>query len=111
MPTAEPVPDVPSVPTAPVSRRPRVVLFGRAACHLCAAARAVVAAVCAESDEPWDEVDIDAGGRAPDGRPLADIYGELVPVVEVDGVRVGYWQIDADRLKDAITTRRGPGTP
>lgn len=108
MPTTDSAPDVPA---APVSRRARVVLFGRGGCHLCEAARAVVAAVCAESGEPWDEVDIDAGGRAPDGRPLADVHGELVPVVEVDGVRVGYWQIDADRLQDAITALHGRRTP
>jgi hypothetical protein len=67
-------------------------------------ARALVAAVAAEHGATWAEVDVDAGGLTPDGRSLADAYGELVPVVEVDGARVGYWQIDAARLREALIT-------
>ena len=82
----------------------RVVLFGRPDCHLCDVARELVAQVCDESGERWIEVDIDApdasdpagGGSAPDA------YGDLVPVVEVDGVRQGYWRIDAKRLRQAL---------
>ena len=85
---------------------PRVVLYGRAGCHLCVAARDVVQEVTAAHGERWVEVDVDAGGTAPDGRPLAEAYGELLPVVEVDGVRVGYWQIDPLRLGDALTGAR-----
>lgn len=92
------------MPTTPPAAR--VVLFARAGCHLCAAAREVVRQVTAAHDEPWVEVDVDAGGTAPDGRALADAYGELLPVVEVDGVRVGYWQIDPHRLGDALATSR-----
>jgi glutaredoxin len=87
---------------APAAQPPRVVLYGRTGCHLCADARAVVAAVCAQTGATWAEVDVDAGGRTADGRALADAYGELVPVVEVDGARVGYWQIDAARVRDAL---------
>jgi len=71
------------------------VLYARRGCHLCDEARTVVAAVAAERGAAWREVDVDDAG-------LADRYGELVPVVEVDGVRVGYWQIDADRVRDAL---------
>ncbi|MEN1975504.1 glutaredoxin family protein [Cellulomonas sp. P4] len=93
----------PTGPLVPVSPVPaRVVLYVRAGCHLCDDARAVVAAVAAERGATWAEVDVDAGGVVPDGRSLADVHGELVPVVEVDGARVGYWQIDADRLRDAL---------
>lgn len=73
----------------------RAVLYARRGCHLCDEARTVVAAVAAERGAAWREVDVDDAG-------LADRYGELVPVVEVDGVRVGYWQIDADRVRDAL---------
>lgn len=89
-------------PTSSVPSGPRLVLYGRAGCHLCDEARALVAEVAAERGADWAEVDVDAGGTTPDGRALADVYGELVPVVEVDGVRVGYWQIDAARLRDAL---------
>lgn len=78
---------------------PRVVLFSRAGCHLCEAARAVVQDEAARAGTTWREVDVD-NDTLP-GRDLGE-YGELVPVVEVDGVRQGYWQIDAQRVRRAL---------
>jgi glutaredoxin len=80
----------------------RVVLFGRAGCHLCDEAREVVRTVCDETGADWSEVDIDAGTRP--GRDLVAELGELVPVVEVDGVQQGYWRIDAARLRRTLTS-------
>ncbi|UZN02396.1 glutaredoxin family protein [Cellulomonas sp. S1-8] len=80
----------------------RVVLYGRAGCHLCDVARSLVARVCAEVGATWAEVDVDA--PAADGHVLADELGELVPVVDVDGVRRGYWRIDETRLRRALAT-------
>lgn len=85
----------------------RVVLYGRAGCHLCDEARALVARVCAELGATWAEVDVDVPD--PDGRLPADELGELVPVVDVDGVRRGYWRIDEARLRRAVAT--GVGRP
>ena len=79
----------------------RVVLYGRAGCHLCDEAREVVRTVCAETGDAWSEVDIDAGPH--DGRDLVADLGELVPVVEVDGVQQGYWRIDPNRLRRTLT--------
>ena len=79
----------------------RVVLYGRAGCHLCDEAREVVRTVCADTGDAWTEIDIDAADVA--GRDLVDELGELVPVVEVDGVQQGYWRIDAARLRRTLT--------
>lgn len=79
----------------------RVVLYGRVGCHLCDEAREVVRTVCAETGDAWTEIDIDAADVA--GRDLVDELGELVPVVEVDGVQQGYWRIDAARLRRTLT--------
>ena len=79
---------------------PRIVLFSRAGCHLCDDARDVVRTVADETGDRWAEVDVDA--PAADGRDLLAAYGELVPVVEVDGVRQGYWRIEAARLRRAL---------
>ncbi|MFC8193471.1 glutaredoxin family protein [Cellulomonas sp. NPDC057328] len=78
----------------------RLVLYGRAGCHLCDDARAVVRRVSAATGAPWAEVDVDV--PLPDGRVLADELGELVPVVDVDGVRRGYWRVDEARLLRAL---------
>ncbi|MCK0117242.1 MULTISPECIES: glutaredoxin family protein [Isoptericola] len=79
----------------------RVVVYSRADCHLCDEARAVVAAVCAEAGETWQEIDIDAEPA------LVERYGEYVPVVEVDGVQQGFWRVDAARLARRLA--RPPG--
>jgi hypothetical protein len=81
----------------------RVVLFTRPGCHLCDDARAVVARVCEAAGESWREVDVDSG---PDSASLRDRYGDYVPVVEVDGVQQGFWQVDGDRLARTLATGR-----
>ncbi|WP_084038706.1 glutaredoxin family protein [Demequina sp. NBRC 110053] len=74
----------------------RVSLITREGCHLCADARAVVASVCSAAGVEWREVDVDAHAR------LAERFAEEVPVVIVDGQVVGFWRIDADRLRSAL---------
>ncbi len=81
--------------------RARVVLYGRAGCHLCDSAREVVRQVAAESGTRWEEVDVDAAA-AHDGGALQREFGEEVPVVTVDGVPRGFYRIDADRLRKAL---------
>ena len=78
---------------------PRVVLYGRAGCHLCDEARPVVAEVAAEAGVVWAEVDIDVGPQSAD---LVARYGDLVPVVTVDGVQQAFWRVDAARLRRAL---------
>ncbi|WP_062383598.1 glutaredoxin family protein [Demequina iriomotensis] len=75
----------------------RVILYGRAGCHLCDDARAVVAAVCAEAGEGFDEVDIDSDPA------LRARYGDEIPVVTVDDATVGFWRIDPGRLRGALS--------
>lgn len=79
----------------------RLELLSRADCHLCDEARAVVRLVAEELGTTWTERDIDAGDA-----DLRARYGEYVPVVFVDGVQQGYWQIDPDRLRRALRRRR-----
>jgi glutaredoxin len=74
----------------------QVIMYARAGCHLCAAARDVVEAAADEAGTGWTEVDVD---RFPE---LASRYGELVPAVTVDGVLVDHWRIDPLRLRRAL---------
>jgi hypothetical protein len=78
---------------------PRVTLYGRAGCHLCDDARAVIEAVCAELGESWTEVDVD------DDPVLLDRYGEEIPVTLVDGRQHDFWRVDPDRLRTALRGR------
>jgi len=83
----------------------RVTLYGKPGCHLCEDARAVVAQVCAELGESFDEVDITAG---PDAEALLRRYGEEIPVTFVDGRQHDFWRVDAGRLRAALAA---PGRP
>ena len=75
----------------------RVTLYTREGCHLCVDARATVARECEAAGVEWSEVDItrDQG--------LTDIYGDEIPVVVVDGEVVGFWRINADLLRLALS--------
>lgn len=74
----------------------RVTLYTRVGCHLCDPARDLVRDTCAELGHDWAEVDIDADAA------LRERYGDEVPVVTVDGETVGFWRIDAARLRAAL---------
>jgi glutaredoxin len=75
---------------------PRIVLYTKPGCHLCDDARAVVEAVCGETGEAFDEVDITTS------EDLVERFGEEIPVTFVDGVQHDYWRVDPDRLRRAL---------
>ena len=90
--------------SVPHSTDARVVLYGRARCHLCDAAREVVAAVCAETGTDWAEVDVDTDPV------LVAAFTEQVPVTYVDGRRHDVWQVDPARLRAVLAGgQRGHG--
>jgi hypothetical protein len=80
--------------------RVRVTLFGKPGCHLCDDARAVVAAVAEEEGVGWEERSI------LDEPVLQQEYGELIPVVHVDGVQHDYWRVSPERLRAALRAGR-----
>jgi glutaredoxin len=75
---------------------PRVVLYSKPGCHLCDEARSVVAAVCVELGEHFDEVDITTSAE------LTRSFGEQIPVTFVDGEQHDFWRVDAARLRAAL---------
>ena len=83
-----------------MTSEPRVTLVGKPDCHLCEAAREVVAAVCAETGDAFVELSI------LDDLELADLYWEQIPVILVDGTQHDFWRVDADRLRAALAAPR-----
>ena len=83
-----------------MTSEPRVTLVGKPDCHLCEAAREVVAAVCAETGDTFVERSI------LDDPELADLYWEQIPVTLVDGTLHDFWRVDADRLRAALAAPR-----
>jgi glutaredoxin len=80
-----------------VGGRPRVTFYSKPGCHLCEDARVVVAAVCAELGESFEEVDITTSEE------LMRRFGEEIPVTFVDGAQHDFWRVDAGRLRTALT--------
>ena len=74
-----------------------VELLSRARCHLCDDARRLVERVTAEAGVGWTETDVDHDPQ------LRAEFGDLVPVVRVDGKELGHWRIDESRLRRALT--------
>lgn len=72
----------------------RIEFYTRPGCTLCDEGRQVLERVCGERG--WSEINVDSDPQ------LQAAYGEFVPVVEVDGVRVGQWRIDEARLREAV---------
>jgi Glutaredoxin-like domain (DUF836) len=81
------------VPLAPPVR---VTLIGRDGCHLCDAAREVVARVTADLGVGWEERSVDADPA------LLEQWADQVPVTLVDGRQHDYWRVDEARLRAAL---------
>jgi hypothetical protein len=79
---------------------PRVTIIGKPDCHLCEDARAVVAAVCAETGDVFVELSI------LEDPELADLYWEQIPVTLVDGAQHDFWRVDPVRLRAALSVPR-----
>jgi glutaredoxin len=75
-----------------------VVLYGKAGCHLCDDARAVVRDVRARREFELTEVDVSLD-------PVLNArYGERVPVVAVDGVEAFELGLSAPELERVLDT-------
>ena len=59
-------------------------------------AREVVARVCDDLGETWEELDMDADPA------LAARYAEEIPVTLVDGHQHDFWRVDETRLRRAL---------
>ena len=74
----------------------RITLIGKAGCHLCDAAREIVAKVAADLGVGWVEYDINEEPN------LKEDYWDLIPVTLVDGRRHDFWKVDEARLRAAL---------
>jgi glutaredoxin len=80
---------------------PRVTLYSRKNCHLCALARAAIAGSGAEG-YVLEEVDIDNDPE------LRDRYTDDVPVVSVDGVDLFWHHVEPREFRHAIERTTAP---
>jgi glutaredoxin len=74
-----------------------VTLLVRAGCQACAGASEDIARICAELDVPWHTSDVDGDPQ------LRAEYGDRVPVILIDGREHGFWTVQEQRLRAALT--------
>jgi glutaredoxin len=74
-----------------------VTVYTRVECHLCEVAVAEVESIAAETGASWSSVDVDA-----DPEDRAE-YGDRVPVILVDGIEHGYYRVEPERLRRALS--------
>jgi hypothetical protein len=77
-----------------------ITLLSRPGCHLCDAAREVIAKVAAECGVRWEERDIT--------RSESDLreYSDMIPVTLIDGVQHDFWRVSEQRLRAALAAAR-----
>ncbi|HEX3649457.1 MAG TPA: glutaredoxin family protein [Pseudonocardiaceae bacterium] len=74
----------------------QVTVLTRVGCHLCEVAEAEIARICGELGVPWSAVDVDG-----DPELRAD-YGDMVPVILIDGAQHGYAEVEEARFRRAL---------
>ncbi|MGB3437457.1 MAG: glutaredoxin family protein [Actinophytocola sp.] len=74
-----------------------MTVVSRQGCHLCEVAEADVARICGELAVPWEVTDVDADPE------LRAEYGDQVPVILIDGREHGYWRVEEERFRAALT--------
>jgi glutaredoxin len=79
-----------------------VTVLTRRNCSLCDKAVDAVRRICAELGVSWDTTDVDGDAE------LRAEYGDRVPVILIDGREHGYYTIEEDRFRAALSRRR-PG--
>lgn len=77
-------------------------VFGRADCHLCHRACDVLAAIARDTPLRVEVVDIDLEPR------LSSLYGDRIPVIQVDGVVVAEGRVSEYRLRRALGVPPSP---
>lgn len=73
-----------------------VTLVTRKDCPACASAEADIRRICGELGVAWSTEDVDADPE------LRAEFGDRVPVILIDGVEHGFWQVEEDRLRAAL---------
>jgi glutaredoxin len=75
---------------------PRITLYTKPGCHLCDDAKIAIERISGQTGAGWTEIDIESDPA------LMHEYGEMIPVILLDGRIHGYWRVEEDRLLRAL---------
>ncbi len=77
-----------------------ITIYGRTGCHLCESALAVLESMQDELDFEIQEILIDGSEE------LEKLYGEKIPVTQIDGVHHDFWRVDPERFRSSLEKHR-----
>lgn len=81
-------------------RPPELILYTRADCHLCEEVKAQLQPLVREFGVKLREVDVDADPE------LKTRFGEQVPVIFLDGRKVGKYRVDVKQFRRLLERSR-----
>ena len=77
-----------------------VTIYGRTGCHLCEDALKVLQSLKDELNFEIEEILIDGNEE------LQGLYGEQIPVTQIDGIHHDYWRVDPERFRSSLEKHR-----
>ena len=77
-----------------------ITVFTRHGCHLCEVAVEVLEGMRNELNFEIEEIYIDANAE------LEKLYGEQVPVIQIDGIHHDFFRVDPERFKSSLEKHR-----
>ncbi|MGA5546104.1 glutaredoxin family protein [Mycobacterium sp. NPDC051198] len=89
---------------AGTSGRATVTLLTRAGCSMCERAAQELGALHEELDFELVTTDVDVAAGAGD-TTLRALYGDLLPVILLNGTQHSYWEVDEQALRADLPTR------
>ena len=77
-----------------------ITIYSRTGCHLCEDALKILQSMQSELDFDLEEILIDGSEE------LEKLYGEKIPVTQIDGKHHDFWRVDPERFKSSLETHR-----
>jgi glutaredoxin len=77
-----------------------ITIYSRTGCHLCEDALKILQSMQSELDFDLEEILIDGSEE------LEKLYGEKIPVTQIDGKHHDFWRVDPERFRSSLETHR-----
>jgi glutaredoxin len=77
-----------------------ITIYSRTGCHLCEDALKILQSMQSELNFDLEEILIDGSEE------LEKLYGEKIPVTQIDGKHHDFWRVDPERFRSSLETHR-----
>jgi glutaredoxin len=77
-----------------------ITIYSRTGCHLCEDALKILQSMQSELDFDLEEILNDGSEE------LEKLYGEKIPVTQIDGKHHDFWRVDPERFRSSLETHR-----